>query len=79
MMENIKIEIRKFLKKKSGKKAFEDHDDLFKLGFVDSLFAFQMVLFLEKTFKIKIKNKEITQDHFRSVDNIAETVMRIKG
>lgn len=78
-MEHIKEEVRGFLKKKNSKKTFEDHDDLFKLGFVDSLFAFQLVLFLEKTFKIKIKNKEITQDNFRSVDEIVNTVLRIKG
>lgn len=76
-MENIKSEIRKFMKKKSGKKTFDDGDDLFKLGFVDSLYAFQLVLFIEKTFKVKVKNKEITQDNFRSINAIAQTVEKV--
>jgi len=49
------------------------------LGFVDSLFALQLVMFVEKEFKIKVSNKEINEDNFRSVDAIAETVSRIIG
>ena len=78
-MENIKIKIREFIGKKNKKKTFEDSDDLFKLGFVDSLFALQLVMFVEKEFKIKVSNKEINEDNFRSVDAIAETVSRIIG
>lgn len=76
-MENIKNKINDFISKNNGKKSFENHDDLFKLGFVDSLFALQLVIFLEKEFKIRIKNKEINEDNFRSVDKICETVERV--
>lgn len=48
--------------------------DLFKGGYVDSLFAIEIVVYLEKEFKIKIKNKDISEKNFRTVSSIAETV-----
>ena len=53
--------------------------DLFEGGFVDSLFALEIVVYLEKTFSIRIKNKEITEENFRTIDNIAELVIRSMG
>ena len=50
--------------------------DLFKGGYINSLFALEMVLFLEETFKIKIKNKEISEKNFRTIDSIAGVVER---
>ena len=50
--------------------------DLFEGGFVDSLFALEIVVYLEKTFGIRIKNREITEENFKTIDNIAELVTR---
>jgi methoxymalonate biosynthesis acyl carrier protein len=50
--------------------------DLFKGGYINSLFALEMVVFLEDTFKIKIKNKEINEKNFRTIDNIVQVVER---
>ena len=48
--------------------------DLFKGGYVNSIFALEVVMFLEKEFKIKIKNKDITEKNFKTVDNMAAVV-----
>lgn len=48
--------------------------DLFKGGYVNSLFALEVVMYLEKEFKIKIKNKDITENNFKTVAQIARTV-----
>jgi methoxymalonate biosynthesis acyl carrier protein len=50
--------------------------DLFRGGYINSLFALEMVLFLEETFKIKISNKEISEKNFRTIDSIAAVVER---
>ena len=47
---------------------------LFKGGYVNSLFALEVVMYLEKEFKIKIKNKDITEKNFKTVAQIAKTV-----
>lgn len=48
--------------------------DLFKGGYVNSLFALEIVMFLEKEFKIKIKNKDITEKNFKTINSMAEVV-----
>lgn len=55
---------------------FSDDDDIFALGFVNSLFAIELVVFLEKTFDIKIPNDELTLDNFRTVRSMAAVVER---
>lgn len=78
-MKQYKAEIRTFFQEKRKHTVPDDDTDLFESGFVDSLFAIEIVVFLEKTFKIKIKNKEITKDNFRNINEIAAVVARGKG
>jgi acyl carrier protein len=75
-MEEYKEQIREFLKKTKKVDMLNDDDDLFKKGFVNSVFALQLVNFIEKTFKIKLKNKDITEENFRSINNIINTVSK---
>jgi methoxymalonate biosynthesis acyl carrier protein len=44
-----------------------DGDDIFALGFVNSLFAMELVLFVETTFSFTIPNEALRLDNFRSV------------
>lgn len=76
-MDDIKEKVRSFLNKNKSTAQIKDDDDLFEKGFVDSLFSLQLIMFLEKQFRIRIKNKDIKEDNFRSIDKIAETVDRL--
>ncbi len=52
-----------------------DYDtDLFKGGYVDSLFALEIVMFLEKEFGIKFKNKDISEKNFKTINSMAQVV-----
>lgn len=68
-----------FFRKKGRGRGLGLDTDLFKGGFIDSLFAFEMVLYLEKTFGIKIKNSELNEENFRTVSAIAGVVRRSGG
>lgn len=70
---NTQERIMAFFKEK-GINDITAETDLFKGGYVNSLFALEIVMYLEKEFKIKIKNKDIKEKNFKTVLNIAETV-----
>ena len=52
----------------------ENDTDLFKGGYIDSLFAFEMVVYLEETFGVRIPDKAITEDNFRTIAAIAALI-----
>ena len=70
---NTQERIMAFFKEK-GINDITAETDLFKGGYVNSLFALEIVMYLEKEFKIKIKNKDIKEKNFKTVLKIAETV-----
>ncbi len=53
---------------------FSDDVDLFDYGFVDSLGATEIVLFLEETFGIEITQADITLYPMNTIDEIAGVV-----
>ncbi len=70
--------IMNFFKSRGKTDELKYDTDLFKGGYINSLFALEMVVFIEETFKIKIKNKEINEKNFRTIDSIATVVERSK-
>jgi methoxymalonate biosynthesis acyl carrier protein len=63
---------RAFLEKFIRDQDFQDADNIFALGLVNSLMAMQLVLFLEKEFAVKFTNQELNLKNFRSVDAMVE-------
>jgi methoxymalonate biosynthesis acyl carrier protein len=51
-------------------------DDIFALGFGNSLFAMQLVAFVEKEFNVGIESEDLEMDNFRSIQAIASLVDR---
>ena len=74
-MENQnKVKIRKFLMQYIQDPNLEDEDDIFTSGYINSLFAMQLILFVEKTFKIKIENEDLQIDNFRTINALARLI-----
>ena len=44
-----------------------EEDDIFDLGFANSLFALQLLLFVEETFSIEVKRSELDIKNFSSI------------
>jgi acyl carrier protein len=49
-------------------------DDIFELGFVDSMFALQLVAFIEEKFNIELDDEDLDIVNFRSVRSIEEFI-----
>jgi acyl carrier protein len=67
-----RAKVRAFLEKFIRDQDFQDADNIFALGLVNSLMAMQLVLFLEKEFAVKFSNQELNLKNFRSVDAMVE-------
>lgn len=55
---------------------FDDAEDIFASGRVQSMFALELVTFLESTFSIHVENEDLDLDNFRSVDALTGFVGR---
>ena len=55
---------------------FTDDDNIFRKGFVDSLFAVQLIAYLEQEFGIKVANKDLDINNFHSVSKMVSFVER---
>lgn len=74
----IKDKIRNFIEENlivfDDEAEFTDSDNIFELGYVNSLFAMKMLNYVENEFNIKIANEEMNITNFSSVENIISLI-----
>jgi len=75
-MEETKVRLKAFLARYLQNYDLQDDQDIFALGFINSLFAMQLVFFVEKEFGIEVANEDLDIDNFRTVKTIAALVER---
>lgn len=56
-------------------RCFRDDEDLFTAGLVSSLFAAQLVMFVESRFGIVVEDEELELSCFGSIDAITDFVL----
>jgi acyl carrier protein len=54
----------------------DDESDLFVSGRLNSLFAMELVIFVENQFEIILENEDLDLDNFRSVQAITRFIER---
>lgn len=72
--QEIEAKLRGFLAKYFRKHELQNDEDMFALGFVNSLFAMQLVMFLEKEFAIRIETKDLDMANFRTINTIVKLI-----
>lgn len=73
--QEIKTRTRDFLGRQI-RGDFPDDEDLFASGTLNSLFALQLVVFVEKEFQIRVENEDLELANFHGVNAIADFVER---
>ena len=58
------------------KQDVEDDQSLFNSGLVSSLFAMELVLFIEKEFGLEIENQDLDLKNFDSINAVAAFIAR---
>ena len=64
------------LQKIGGNINLDLDDDIFEQGLVNSMFALQLVMYLEKEFSIKIENDDLQLSNFNTINHIEQFVQR---
>jgi len=54
----------------------KEDEDIFNLGFINSMFAMQLVEFVEHEFGISVENEDLELDNFRSINALTSFVER---
>ena len=78
-VSSVKSGIRDFVGRALNDRPLGDDEDIFAAGFVNSLFAMELVTFVEGTFGITIESEDLDLDNFRTVSRIASLVARKAG
>jgi methoxymalonate biosynthesis acyl carrier protein len=75
-MQEFKVKIKHFLAQFFGDHNLQDDEDIFSLGFVNSIFAMQLVLFIEKEFQVTIENEDLDLDNFKTINALVNLLKR---
>lgn len=76
--QKLRIFIEDHLAVQEENVQLKDDDSLFELGFVDSLFAMQLISFIQNEFQIEIENADLDLANFRSIDRMAAFIREKK-
>ncbi|CQR65731.1 acyl carrier protein [Streptomyces leeuwenhoekii] len=74
----IEQRIGAFLEAKT-KLTWEPEEDLFTSGAVSSLFAMELVVFVESTFQVAVEGPDLAMDNFRTVRAMSSLVTRLRS
>lgn len=77
MSDNVQDQVLTFIRGRYPQAEINETEDIFQIGFVNSLFAMELVMFVEKTFAITIPNDELRIENFRTATSMTELVDRL--
>lgn len=74
----LKANIRNFIESNlvvfEDEAEFGDDDNIFEMGFVNSLFAMKLVNYIEENHSIQVDNDDLEISNFSSVNRIAQFI-----
>lgn len=74
-VSNLRDRIATYINSKSKRGEISSYDqDIFSAGLVNSMFALQLIRFLETEFGVEVRNDQLILKNLKSVDALAELV-----
>ena len=70
--------IRNYIMENVNLPELDDNFDIFEAGMVNSLFAIELMTFLEKAFDIKVTMDDLDMENFKTVNASSQFVQRKK-
>lgn len=75
-MSDVHQTVREYVIRHTNHPEVPDDLDLFDAGLLSSLFAVQMVMWVERTFEIPMTADDLDMSHFSTVNRLVELVER---
>jgi methoxymalonate biosynthesis acyl carrier protein len=72
--DSVREQLEQFLASRLGGRKIAEDDDIFDLGYVNSLFAVQLLRFIEKEFSLNLEPADLEFANFRTVRSITRLV-----
>ncbi len=78
-LNETQAKIKEFLSRFFKNHDLQPAEDIFSLGFVNSLLAMQLVAFVEKEFGLTVEDEDLDLDNFRSIVAIERLIAKKRG
>ncbi len=75
----IKETVKRFISSSTNITNLDDDENLFESGLANSLFAVQLMTFLEKTFAIEVEMDDLDIENFKSLNASTAFVVKKSG
>jgi acyl carrier protein len=72
----VKESIRRFILSSIAIPHLKDDDDLFESGIVNSLFAVQLMTYVEKAFSIEVDMEDLDIENFKSLNATTAFILK---
>jgi len=79
MTSDIENTLRSFISRFMRGHELKDDEDIFASGFVNSMFAMQLVQFIEHQFGFEIETEDLELDNFRSIEAMTRFIEQKKS
>lgn len=76
---NVKDTVREYISTSINVANWKDDENLFESGLVNSLFAVQLMTFIEKTFAIEVGPEDLDIENFKSLNAMTAFVLQKNG
>ena len=74
MIEEIELHVREFFSGIINGDELSGDEEIFSSGLVNSLFAMQLILYIEKNYPIVVSNDDLDIDNFNTIDGIVQFI-----
>jgi acyl carrier protein len=78
-IQAVKDRLIIFLKKFFKADKVEEDSNIFEMGYVNSLFAMQFVMFIEKEFCVTLEPADLDMENFSTINKMVDLIQKKKS